>query len=237
MPQLLFVDDEPNVLKALRRVFLSDATTAWEEDLAIAFAASGPQALDYLRNHPVDLILSDYNMPGMTGVEMLKQSIALQPDAVRMLITGRGGLEIALEAVNQGHIYKYFNKPWDDEDLRISVLRALEFKAAREQMRRQEKQMARLESFQQMLVTISHYINNFNCGLSISLERLREGNRLGPEEMELATEALKASQKITEVIRILNRLQEWKTVDLDVAGTMLDIEAEVKETVKRIEEG
>ncbi len=235
--RLLFVDDEPNVLKALKRIFL-------EDDLDIATAGSGPAALDYLREHPVDLVLSDYNMPGMTGAEFLARCREVQPDALRMLITGRGEMDIVLQAINQGHIYKFFNKPWDDDDLRISLLRALEFKAAQQQVRQQADELARREAYMQTMITVSHYINNFNCALTMSLESLWEGIQAGKvapglsdSHKKLIHESLKAAEKITAVLRILNRLEEIKIVDYDFSCQMIDIEAEVKDAVKGIEGG
>ncbi|RJP79350.1 MAG: response regulator [Candidatus Zixiibacteriota bacterium] len=235
MPRVLFVDDEPYVLKALRRVFMDD-------DLEIDTAENGPSALTYLQDHPVDLILSDHNMPEMTGVEFLRRCREIQPGAIRMLITGRGEMDIVLQAINQGHVYKFFHKPWDDDQLRVSVLRALEFRAAQEEVRRQQAELARHQAFNQTMITVSHYINNFNCALTMSLESLTEAVKSGrvtglsPEHQTLVRESLRAAEKVTAVLRILNRLEEIKIVDYDFSCQMIDIETEVKEAVKRIEE-
>jgi DNA-binding NtrC family response regulator len=230
-PRLLLVDDEPNVLKAQRRIFMND-------DLEVVTAVSGPQALEYLTANPVDLILSDYNMPGMTGAEFLAEAEKMQPDAIRMLITGRGGMDIILQAINQGHIYKFFNKPWDDDDLRISVLRALEYRRAQEKMRQQEAELARSQIYQHTMITVSHYINNFNCALTMSLESLRETDSpLTEGDRKLMDAALQAAEKVTAVLRILNRVEELKVVQYDEIVQMLDIEKEVMAAVKKIEGG
>jgi response regulator RpfG family c-di-GMP phosphodiesterase len=231
IPRILLVDDEPNVLKAVRRIFMDD-------DLDITTAASGQEALDHLQSNPVDLILSDHNMPGMTGVDFLAKASELYPETVRMLLTGRGELDIVLQAINQGRIYKFFNKPWDDDDLRISILRALEFKSAQEKMRKQEAELARSEIFQHTMITVSHYINNFNCALTMSLESLREtASPLTEADRKLVNAAIMAADKVTAVLRILNRVEELKVVQYDEMVQMIDIETEVKEAVKRIEEG
>jgi DNA-binding NtrC family response regulator len=236
MPRVLFVDDEPYVLKALRRIFM-------DEDIDVEIAESGPAALEYLKEHPVDLVLSDHNMPEMTGVDFLRHVREVQPGAVRMLITGRGDMDVVLQAINQGHVYKFFHKPWDDDDLRVCVLRALEFRAAQEEMRRQQAELARHQAFMQTMITVSHYINNFNCALTMSLESLTEAVKAGrvtglsPEHQTMIRESLKAADKVTAVLRILNRLEEIKVVDYDFSCQMIDIETEVGEAVKRIEEG
>lgn len=227
-PRILMVDDEPNVLKALRRIFLDD-------DLEVVTASGGPEALDFLAGQPVDLILSDHNMPGLTGVEFLAKAREVCPGAVRMLITGRGDMDVVLQAINQGHIYKFFNKPWDDDDLRISVLRALEFRSAQEKMREQAAELARYSAYRHTMITVSHYINNFNCALTMSLESLRETASLTEADRRLAEAALMAAEKVTAVLRILNKVEELKVIDYDGTVQMIDIEKEVMEAVKKIE--
>ena len=235
--RVLFVDDEPKILSALRRVFM-------DENLEIATSPNGDAGLEHLRQHPVDLILSDHNMPGMTGVEFLVQAREIQPKAVRMLITGRSDVDIVLSAINKGHVYEFFYKPWDDDQLRISVLRALEFRGTQEKLRQQEAELASLSTYRQTMITVSHYINNFNCALTMSLESLQESARNRPltenmcqKHMAMMQEALKAADKVTAVLQILNRVEELKVVDYDRVLQMIDIEAEVKEAVRKIEEG
>ncbi len=222
------MDDEPNVLRALRRIF-------HEDDFDIVLMQSGEEALAFLRNAPVDLILSDHNMPGMSGVEFLCKAKEIQPDCIRMLITGRGDLQVALDAINQGNIYKFFQKPWEDHLLRIAVLRALEYQRARQRMRRQEETLARFASYRQTMVTVSHYINNFNCCLIISLDSLQGSANLTEKEHSLVKAALASAKKIDEVLRILNQLQELKITDYPSTDGMIDIEAEMQAAVERIE--
>ena len=236
--RVLFVDDEPNVLKALRRVFM-------DEDVKIATAPQGDQALEYLRHNPVDLILSDHNMPGMSGTEFLAQAREIQPKAIRMLITGRSDVDIVLSAINKGHVYEFFYKPWDDDQLRISIMRALEFRDTQEKLRQQAAELASLSTYRQTMITVSHYINNFNCALTMSLESLMDAVKahqlpeecMTPKNRKLLEEALKAAEKVTAVLQILNRVEELKVVDYDSYLQMIDIETEVKEAVRRIEEG
>ncbi|MFH1862990.1 MAG: response regulator [bacterium] len=228
IPRALFVDDEPYILKALLRAFM-------DEEIEISTAQDGDEALEFLRDNPVDLILTDHNMPNMTGVELLRQSIEIQPDAIRMLITGKGDLEVALQAINQGNIYKFFHKPWDDEDLRISIQRALEYKRARARMKQQEEELARYEAYRQTMITISHYINNFNCALTMSLDNLKHQSSLSTVEVDLVKTSLRAANKISEVLKIMNRLDEIKVVEDEFSFGMIDIETEMQEAAKRIE--
>jgi CheY-like chemotaxis protein len=84
----------------------------------ILTARNGDEALRRLAEHPVDVILSDQRMPGMTGVEFLHRAAALYPDTVRMTLSGFTDLQSIIDAVNEGAVYKFLTKPWDDDRLR-----------------------------------------------------------------------------------------------------------------------
>lgn len=123
---LLFVDDEPNVLKALRRLFHS-------ENYVIYLAAGGAEGLEILRQHAVDLIISDMRMPEMSGAELLAHALEQWPETVRILLTGYADLQSTIDAINKARIFSYCNKPWNDEELKLLVRNALEQKRLREE--------------------------------------------------------------------------------------------------------
>jgi len=123
---ILFVDDEANVLKALRRLFHNEPYTAY-------FASSGAEGLEILRQNAVDLIISDMRMPEMSGAEFLAQVFMKWPETIRILLTGYADFQSTIDAVNKGRIYNYCNKPWNDEELKLLVRNALEQKHLREE--------------------------------------------------------------------------------------------------------
>jgi DNA-binding response OmpR family regulator/signal transduction histidine kinase len=117
---ILFVDDEPEVLALLRRTFT-------EEDGYVALTASGgEEALALLEARPVDLLVTDQRMPGMTGIGLATRARRLRPDLPVILLTAYTEPGDMLEAINQGEVYRYLVKPWDTADLRQAVVRALE---------------------------------------------------------------------------------------------------------------
>lgn len=117
--RILLVDDEPNVLKALERIFR-------QENYRITTATSGIEALDHLKNGTFQLMISDYMMPQMNGAELLKQAKATQPDMIRIMLTGHADTGAVMGAINEGAVYKFILKPWNDDDLRVTVALALE---------------------------------------------------------------------------------------------------------------
>jgi EAL domain-containing protein (putative c-di-GMP-specific phosphodiesterase class I)/FixJ family two-component response regulator len=126
---LLLVDDEANILAALKRLLRRDG-------YQILTANGGREALDVLKQHEVDVIMSDQRMPGMTGTEFLRVAKDLYPDTVRMVLSGYTELQSVTDAINEGAIYKFLMKPWDDAQLRAHVAEAFRRKELADENRR-----------------------------------------------------------------------------------------------------
>jgi DNA-binding NtrC family response regulator len=109
---LLFVDDEPMILQSLSLLF---------EDYPVHTATNGQQGLEILRSHPISVIITDQRMPGMTGIEFLREAKDIAPDAVRILMTGYSDLQAIIDSVNVGEVFRYVNKPWQAEKLKETV--------------------------------------------------------------------------------------------------------------------
>jgi diguanylate cyclase (GGDEF)-like protein/PAS domain S-box-containing protein len=118
---LLLVDDEPNVLASLKRLFRPDGHH-------ILTASSGAEGLEILSRHKVDVIISDQRMPGMTGVEFLREAKIHYPDTIRIVLSGYTELQSVTDAINEGAIYRFLTKPWDDQQLREHIRKAFEYK-------------------------------------------------------------------------------------------------------------
>jgi diguanylate cyclase (GGDEF)-like protein len=126
---LLLVDDEENILSSLRRLLRRDG-------YQIVCARSATEGLQRLAESQVDVILSDQRMPGMTGVEFLRCAKDLYPDTVRMVLSGFTDLQSVIDAVNEGAIYKFLTKPWDDERIRAHISEAFRQKEMADENRR-----------------------------------------------------------------------------------------------------
>jgi CheY-like chemotaxis protein len=126
---LLLVDDEPNILAALKRQLRGAG-------LRILTATGGEEGLQLLARERVDVILSDQRMPGMTGVDFLRTVKHSHPDTVRMVLSGFTELQSVTDAVNEGAIYKFLTKPWDDTQLRAHILEAFRHKEMADENRR-----------------------------------------------------------------------------------------------------
>ena len=115
---ILYVDDEPDNLRVFELTF--------QRDFSVLTATSADEGMEILNANPVAVVLSDQRMPGVTGVEFLSRVRDLDPDTLRILVTAYGDAEILGDAINDGSIYRYIPKPWEPEDMRITLRRAIE---------------------------------------------------------------------------------------------------------------
>ncbi len=128
---VLCVDDEQNILSALRRLLRP-------EGYKLVFANNGQEGLEAMEKEPVDLIISDMRMPVMDGARFLTEISQRWPDTVRILLTGYSDISSTIEAINKGNIYKYISKPWEDNDIKLTLRRALEQKNLEAERKRLE---------------------------------------------------------------------------------------------------
>jgi diguanylate cyclase (GGDEF)-like protein/PAS domain S-box-containing protein len=126
---LLLVDDEENILASLKRLLRRGG-------YAIITAESGAAGLQRLAENDIDVIVSDQRMPGMTGVEFLRRAKALYPHTVRIVLSGYTELQSITDAINEGAIYKFLTKPWEDDLLRANIEEAFRQKEMADENRR-----------------------------------------------------------------------------------------------------
>ena len=116
---LLLLDDEENILTSLTRLLRRDG-------YKILKATNATAALELLAQNPVGVIISDQRMPEMSGVEFLRRVKRLHPDTVRMVLSGYTDLKSVTDAINEGAVYKFLSKPWNDELLRANIQEAFQ---------------------------------------------------------------------------------------------------------------
>ena len=114
--RILVVDDEVANLRLLQRVL--------GRDYDVLEASGGTEGLSILEQNDVSLIITDQRMPNMTGVQMLEASLKVKPAAIKILLTGYTDVQALIDAINEGHVYKYIPKPWDPDELSILILAA-----------------------------------------------------------------------------------------------------------------
>ncbi|MBA2251535.1 MAG: response regulator [Nitrospirales bacterium] len=175
-PYILCVDDEPGIVRSIRRILKA-------EPVNVLIAASGAEGLEILRKQSVALILTDYRMPEMNGIEFLEQAAPLCPDAFRMILTGYAEAHVLVEAVNRGQIYKILYKPFQEEDIKLTVRSGLEHHA------RNRENRALLEELGQR-----------NKQLAILNQKLKNGLEGTQADLTISSTALGIAQQLLNEI-------------------------------------
>ena len=171
---VLFVDDEANILASLKRLFRP-------QGYRIFIAVSGAAGLEIMAKEKVDLVVSDMRMPEMNGAQFLEQARQKWPDAVRILLTGYADIGSTIDAINKGQIYRYLSKPWEDNDIIITVRQALERRAL-------EHEKARLEA---LTLRQNEELKELNASLEDRVRARTEELRQTMGFLEVAHEKLK----------------------------------------------
>ncbi|MCD6012546.1 MAG: hupR [Flavipsychrobacter sp.] len=113
---ILYVDDELNNLVSFKAVFRIKYN--------VLTAISGEEAISILKNNEVHIIITDQRMPQMTGVEFLESILGEYPDPIRILLTGYADMNAVIDAINKGKVFHYLTKPWNEEELDMTITRA-----------------------------------------------------------------------------------------------------------------
>ncbi len=176
--KVLLADEEQNILKSLKR-FLIDI------DCKIFTAESGEKGLELLETEQIHIIISDYRMPGMSGVEFLSKVKEKYPETIRIVLSGYADTAAIVEAINLGQVYKFIPKPWDDQDLLSTV------KDAFERYRLQHKN---IELFEELTAKYSE---------SKELTRILEDSvNERTRDLQLKNKALTIAQNILNYLQI-----------------------------------
>ncbi len=126
---VLFVDDEVNILRAVQRLMRN-------ESCQVVTASRGAEALEVLEKQPIQVIVTDQRMPEMSGVDLLSAIRERHPDMVRMMLTGYTEMNVAVDAINRGEIYRLITKPWNDEELKATLRQAFDHHDLKNEIRR-----------------------------------------------------------------------------------------------------
>ncbi len=148
-PVLLIVDDEEMVLSSLRSFLML------ETEYEVLTFSSAAEALEAVNGQTIDLVVSDYLMPGMTGIDFLLEVKKLQPYATRILLTGYADKENAIKAINEVGLYQYVEKPWDNNELKLIIQNGLERRFLMEKL---EQKISEVQQVQRNLQDIQAQI-------------------------------------------------------------------------------
>ena len=131
---VLYVDDEENNLISFKANF--------RLKYQVFTAISGEEALQIMEKKPIEIIITDQRMPNMTGVEFLEQVLVKYPEPMRILLTGYADMSAVVDAVNKGKIFHYLTKPWNEEELDMTINRAYEVLLEKREIEKMNEKLA-----------------------------------------------------------------------------------------------
>jgi len=231
-PTVLCIDDETNILSSLKRLFRPHG-------YRVLVADGGPAGLALLEQEPVDVVVCDMRMPGMSGAEVLEQVRLRWPETVRILLTGYADVSSTIAAINRGEIYRYISKPWDDNEILLTVRDALERKLLKAEKQRLEALTLRQnEELKELNASLEEKVRQRTAELrqamdqlSATHEKLKKGFytsiQVFANLMELREGSMAGhSRRVAELCRGLAKkmgLPATDTQDLVVAALLHDI--------------
>jgi signal transduction histidine kinase len=193
---VLVLDDEPNVLAGLRRALRKEPY-----DLLCASAADA--AFDMLQSRAVDIVISDQDMPGMTGTVFLTKVRQLYPDTIRFMLTGQATLDVTLQAINDNAVSQFFTKPCDPATLTQSIREALEQKEAERELEQARQQEVALKD--RLLSHVSHELRSPLTAIYQFVTLLVDGlaGELTPQQQEYLSIILRNVDQLQTMVRDL----------------------------------
>lgn len=191
MYDVLYVDDEASNLRIFRAAF--------RKYYSVHTARSGEDALQLLKEQPVDIVVTDQRMPGMTGVEFLEKVIELYPDVIRIILTGFSDVEDIIYALNRCGVYRYLVKPWDREEMKHTLDKALEAV----QLRKDKE--ALLERLQKVNSELEKRVEERTRELRKAKERAEEASRA--KQTFLSTMSHEIRTPLNAIVGITNLLK------------------------------
>ncbi|MEG2793210.1 MAG: response regulator [Pseudomonas sp.] len=231
-PKVLLVDDEESILNSLRRLLRS-------QPYDVLLATSGAQALEMLTQQPVDLVMSDARMPNMDGATLLAHVHELYPATTRIMLTGYADPAAIIKAINEGRINRYISKPWNDDEMLVTLRQALEHQHSERERQRLE-QLAQVQNDQLKLLnsTLEKHVAARTAELQqtadmldLAYEELKHSYVTGTEVFSLLANlrlppAKQTNRQIIELVRAyckMHGIDEASSRDLTMAAALYNI--------------
>ena len=231
-PTVLLVDDEESILNSLRRLLRS-------QPYDVLLATSGAQALEMLTQQPVDLVMSDARMPNMDGATLLAHVHERYPATTRIMLTGYADPAAIIKAINEGRIDRYISKPWNDEEMLLTLRQALEHQHSERERQRLER-LAQVQNDQLKLLnsTLEKHVAARTAELQqtadmldLAYEELKHSYVTGTEVFSLLANlrlppAKQTNRQIIELVRAyckMHGIDEASSRDLTMAAALYNI--------------
>ncbi|MGH8329451.1 MAG: HD domain-containing phosphohydrolase [Pseudomonas fluorescens] len=231
-PKVLLVDDEESILNSLRRLLRG-------QPYELLLATSGAQALEIMEQQSIDLVMTDARMPNMDGATLLARIHQLYPTTTRILLTGYADMPTIIKAINEGKIHRYISKPWNDEEMLLTLRQALAHQySERERQRLEQLTRRQNDQLKSLNITLEKHVAARTAELQqtadmldLAYEELKHSYVTGTEVFSLLANlrlppAKQTNRQIIELVRVyckLHGLDEGTSRDLTMAAALYNI--------------
>jgi len=213
--KILCIDDEQDIVDALFRLL--------RKDYEVLTATSGSEGLQILKDNEVSLIISDQKMPEMNGVETLKRSIEINPDCIRILLTGYTDIESVIDSINSGEVYRYITKPWDPIDLVNTVNKSIEKYEIKSELKQKNKELKKAydelkgldQAKTQFMYLINHELKTPLTVLTSYTDLLAE-SKMDDEQKMFVKKVQKSNDKLALIVNESLTLLKAETGKLEI---------------------
>lgn len=221
--QVVILDDEENILKALTRLFRA-------ESYSVLTTVHPDEALKFIAENEVKVVLSDQRMPSLSGVDFLSRVRGIKPDAIRILFTGYADVQASQDAINKGEVYRYLSKPWNDDELRMTVREAvrrydliLENRRLFETTQRQNEELetanrrirALYDKEKEFTSTVSHELKTPLAAMKMSMELVvkKIGDKVPSDALRFIEINRKSADRLARLVDEILTLSKLESGD------------------------
>ncbi len=220
---VLYIDDEDNNLKSFRATL--------RKDFKIFTAIDGEEGLKIAQNEEIHVVIADQRMPGMSGTEFFEQLVKINPDPIRILLTGYSDIASVIDAINKGEVYRFIDKPWNIEQIKNSIKNAADIYFMRKELKDKNIKLKKLHSeMNQFVYSLSHELRGPLMSIS-GVSKLAKMELVDPQTLEYFEMIDSATVKLDDFIYKMLDFYRSTKIDHKVTGIKF------KETIDQQMEG
>ncbi len=236
-PNLMVVDDEAEVLRTIHDLF--------RMEYRVLTFTRGEEALERLQQEDVPVVLTDQQMPGMNGVQFLQKAQQVSPETVRLLFTGYSDIRAVIDAINQGSIFRYISKPWEPQDLVLTIRQAVQHhdlvvsrRKLLDELQERNAQLVEANRAKTAFIEVaSHELNTplaVILGLS-ELWQLQQGPDASPTQQGWVDRMHAAAKRLAGIVERMLKLLRTDKLDSALDLEMTDVDLLIQSVVAEIE--
>ncbi len=219
---VLYIDDEDNNLKSFRATL--------RKDFKIFTAIDAEEGLRIAQEEEIHVVIADQRMPGMTGTEFFEQMVKINPDPIRILLTGYSDIASVIDAINKGEVYRFIDKPWNIEQIKNSIKNAADIYFMRMELKEKNVKLKKLHSeMNQFVYSLSHELRGPLMSIS-GVSKLAKLEVKDPQALEYFEMIDSATVKLDDYI--YKMLDFYRSTKIDHKVTSVNFKEIVKQQME-----